>query len=94
MQHCKVLHVHRALQYHLTLPANIMWSIPKMPLIDKTRVNLSASVCPTPLFMGRNYEVWTSLGFLQPDGISIFQPPNEIRSEPNGGRREGEVNLF
>lgn len=44
--------------------------------------------------MGCNYEVWTSLWSLQPDGISIFQPANEIRPEPNGGRREREVNLF
>lgn len=44
--------------------------------------------------MGRNYEVWTSLESLQPDGISIFQPPNEIRPESNGGKREGGVHLF
>lgn len=32
---CKVLYVRRALQYHLTVPANTVWSIPKMPLIDR-----------------------------------------------------------
>lgn len=53
------------------------------------KVNLSASVCPTLLSTARNYEIWTSLWSLQPDGISIFQPANEIRPESNGGWRGG-----
>lgn len=71
-------------QYQLTLPANIMWSIPKMALIDRagelTCLLQHALPLAPSLFIGRNYEVWTSLGSLQPDGISIFQPPNEIKT--------------
>ena len=85
-----MLAVCRGLRYHLTLPANIPWSIPKMPLIDRAReLTCLLQHSPPLLSVGCNYEVWTSLGSLQPDGISIFQPPNEIR--PNGSRREREV---
>lgn len=86
-QRSKVLHVHPAQRDHLTLPANILWSI-KRHLIDGARVNLSASTCPTPLFLNRNYKVWPSLGLLWPDGIHIFQPLNEIR--PNGASGDGD----
>lgn len=95
MPHCEVLHVRRALQYHLSVPANIVWSIPKMPQIDRARKLTCLPLRAPPLLsMACNYEIWTSLWSLQPDGISIFQPPNEIRPESNGGRREGKVNLL
>ena len=69
-----------SLQYQLSGPA----------LMDEEhKVNLSACACSTFLTLDCNYEIWASLCSLQPDGISIFQLPNEIRPQSNGGWREG-----
>lgn len=76
----KVLAAPPCLQYQLTVLARSVWSIPEMPLIDADqKVNRSASACSTFLTVDCNYEVWASLWSPQPDGISIFQLPNEIR---------------
>lgn len=86
----KVLHAALSLQSQLTVPARSARSIPEMPLIDaEQKVNLSASACSTFLTVDCNYEIWASLWSPQPDGISIFQLPNEIRPQSNGGWREG-----
>lgn len=82
----KVLPAPLSLQYQLTVGARSVWSIPEMPLIDAgQKVNLSASACSTFLTVDCNYEIWASLWSLQPVGISIFQLPNEIRPQSNGG---------
>lgn len=79
-----------SLQDQLTVLARSVRSIPEMPLIDaEQKVNLSASACSTFLTPDCNYEIWASLRSLQPDAISIFQLPNEIRPQSNGGWREG-----